>query len=180
MKGDWPIYATIILGAVQIVMTVVCMLIVDRAGRRILLLLGMIGMSVFSFGLAITRVIGEKENLDWLNYLTVVCAVAYIVFFSIGPGAIPWLITSELFESSARGKATSIAVFVNWFSNFIVTVTFPFIEAGIGSYSFIIFGVLLIVFSLFMLFFVPETKGKSIDQVVAMFERKFIFFPKGE
>jgi hypothetical protein len=85
----------------------------------------------------------------------------YIVFFSIGPGAIPWLITSELFESDSRGKATSIAVFVNWFSNLIVTVSFPFIEEAIGSYSFIIFGVLLVIFAVFMLFFVPETKGKN-------------------
>jgi hypothetical protein len=85
--------------------------------------------------------------------LTVVSSVAYIIFFSIGPGksfillftfisikenkilillgAIPWLITSELFGSDSRGKATSIAVFVNWFSNFLVTVSFIYIEVKI-------------------------------------------------
>ncbi|CAF0733414.1 unnamed protein product [Brachionus calyciflorus] len=175
LTGSWPIYGTIIIGIVQILMTFVCMAIVDRAGRRILLLTGMIGMSVFSFILAFTRIWGEPGS--WLNYMTVVAAIFYIVFFSIGPGAIPWLITSELFGSDSRGKATSLAVFINWFSNFIVTVSFPFIESAIGSYSFIVFGVLLIFFSVFMLLFVPETKNKTIEEIVDMFKRKTIFFP---
>ncbi|RNA10267.1 solute carrier family facilitated glucose transporter member 1-like [Brachionus plicatilis] len=178
LEGEWPIYGTIILGAVQIAMTFVCMAIVDRAGRRILLLTGMIGMCISSFMLALTRIFSDK--VEWLNYMTVVSAVFYIIFFSIGPGAIPWLITGELFGSDSRGKATSIAVFVNWLSNFIVTVTFPFIETAIGSYSFIVFGVLLIFFSLFMLFFVPETKHKPIEEINDMFKRKTIFFPSSK
>jgi hypothetical protein len=67
-------------------------------------------------------------NYDAFKYLSVVATIAYIVFFSIGPGAIPWFITAELFNSNARGKASSIAVLVNWLSNFTVTITFPFLE----------------------------------------------------
>ncbi len=103
--------------------------------------------------------------------------MAYIVFFAVGPGAIPWLITSELFESDSRGKATSIAVFANWLANFIVVVSFPSIQDAVGDYTFIIFGALLILFALFTLFFVPETKNKPTEQVVGDFERKFLFFP---
>lgn len=60
LKDLWPVYATIVLGVVQIIMTFVCMLIVDKAGRKILLLLGMVGMSVFSFSLAICRIYGVR------------------------------------------------------------------------------------------------------------------------
>lgn len=62
------------------------------------------------------------------SYITIVFAVLYIVFFAIGPGAIPWLITSELFDSSARGKATSIACFVNWTCNYLVVLSYPYIQ----------------------------------------------------
>ena len=68
--------------------------------------------------------------------MTVISAVVYIVFFSIGPGAIPWLITPELFNTDARGKATSIAVFVNWFGTFVVTVSFIFIEVRLFFFTF--------------------------------------------
>ena len=131
LEGEWPEYASILLGVVQLGMTVVCMFLVDRLGRRLLLLIGIGGMCIFSYLLATTSVVAEKNpDLKWLNYLTVVCSVLYIVFFSIGPGAIPWLITAELFASDARGKASSIAVLVNWIANFIVTVSFPYIQVN--------------------------------------------------
>ena len=56
-----------------------------------------------------------------------ITAIAYVISFSIGPGSIPWLITAELFASDSRGKATSVAVLVNWLSNFIVTTSIPLI-----------------------------------------------------
>ena len=130
-----------------------------------------------------------------------VAAILFIVAFSIGPGAIPWLITSELFKSDARGKATSIAVFVNWGSNTLVTFLFPIIEViffiiflyiqnscklnfifiiynlkrAIGNYSFIIFGILLIIFGIFLVIFVPETKNKSSEQIYDEFENRVFF-----
>ena len=109
--------------------------------------------------------------------MTVVCAVVYIVFFAVGPGGIPWLITSELFESDSRGKATSIAVFANWLANFIVVVSFPSVKDAVGDYTFFIFGALLIGFALFTLFFVPETKNKTTEKIVNDFDKRFIFFP---
>lgn len=108
LDGQWPIYATILLNAVQFVMTLVCLFIIDRAGRRILLIAGMLGMCVFSFLLSISRILAvnhlnlkprakkyltfflsniqKNEDREWLNYITLVSAVAYIVFFAIGPG----------------------------------------------------------------------------------------------
>ena len=69
LDGDWPVYATIILGVVQLVMTIVCMFIVDRAGRKLLLLIGMIGLAVFSFGLALCRIFAVSKNYHYINCL---------------------------------------------------------------------------------------------------------------
>lgn len=176
-KDQWPVYCTIMLGFVQVIMTFVCVVIVDKVGRKILLLVGMMGMCVSAFGLATFSILANKYTEDsYLNYLTVFFSIFYIVFFAIGPGAIPWIITSELFGSAARGKAVSLATLVNWLSNFIVTVSFPFIQDALGSYSFILFGIFLVFFSLFMMFFVPETKNKSTDEIEKLFRRQFIFF----
>jgi len=81
-----------------------------------------------------------------------------------------------MFKSDSVGKASSIAVFVNYTSNFIVTVSFPFIQDALSSYSFIIFGVLLMVFALFIFFFVQETKGKAIDEIVTKYKHQYRFF----
>lgn len=69
LDGSWPVYATIILGVVQLVMTIVCMFIVDRAGRKLLLLIGMIGLAVFSFGLALCRIFAVSKNYHYINCL---------------------------------------------------------------------------------------------------------------
>ncbi|CAF0733287.1 unnamed protein product [Brachionus calyciflorus] len=173
LKDQWPLYATILLGVVQLIMTLVCTYFIEKKGRKFLLLIGIGGMCLSSFGIGLSRIF--SANAQWLNYVTVVFAVLYIIFFSIGPGAIPWIITSELFKSNARAKANSIAVFVNWTSAFIVTVSFQFIEAAIGDYSFIVFGCILIFSTLFMLFFVPETKNRTSDEISEGFEHQTIF-----
>ena len=106
-KGQAAVYCTIILGVVQLVMTFVCMVIVDKAGRKILLLIGMAGMCVSSFGLALFITLGQAvrffsisqncsklfENFSFqnteskaLSYMTVLLAITYCIFFSIGPG----------------------------------------------------------------------------------------------
>ncbi len=80
-----------------------------------------------------------------------------------------------MFKSDSVGKASSIAVFVNYTSNFIVTVSFPFIQDALSSYTFIIFGVLLMFFALFILFFVQETKGKTIDEIATKYKHQNLF-----
>ena len=123
IKNFKLVFFYVFIGFVQLIMTVVCMFIIDKAGRKKLLLIGMIGMCLFAFGLAIFRTLSvsiyiyakktkynlsifiyfkSKFDIQALNYMTVVSAIAYIIFFSIGPGAIPWLITSELFKSDSR------------------------------------------------------------------------------
>ena len=73
----------------------------------------------------------KSKSFQWFDYVVVFFAVVYIIFFAIGPGAIPWVITAEMFKSDARAKAASVAVFANWFSAFLVTVSFQFVEVRI-------------------------------------------------
>ena len=163
--NTWAVYATIVIDCFKVLITVVCLLLIEVSGRRKLLITGLSGMVVSCLGLAIfpdipvlgfqsrQKILSIFDNLfpkssnDTLKYLTVASAVFYVIFFSIGPGnlnemkrphlgniwfalvegAIPWLITSELFASDARGKATSIAIFVHYLSNFIVSTSTPII-----------------------------------------------------
>ncbi|CAF0739741.1 unnamed protein product [Brachionus calyciflorus] len=136
-ETTWALYASILIALVETIMHGVCMFFIDSKGRRILLLSGMIGMSASCFVLAITRIFAE--SVSWFKILAVVAAVVYIIFYSLGPGPIPLLVTAELFDTESRGKAVSIAVFLNWFFNFLVTITFPTIDNAIKGYSFIIY-----------------------------------------
>jgi MFS family permease len=125
---------------------VVSIVFIERAGRKVLLMAGIWGMALFALALAISRILvvrnfslcyfeshvflNRKNEVSWFRYISAVSVVLYMVFFSIGPGPIPWIITSELFNSDARGKASSVAVFVNFLSNFIVTFIFPYLEVN--------------------------------------------------
>lgn len=171
-------YCSILLNVVNLLMTFVSLGLIERAGRRILLLIGLIGMCLSSVGLATFLTLIKAYEGSLFANLAIVCAVLFVGSLAIGPGGIPWLITSELFDSSARGKATSIAGFVNWTCNSLVCFLFPFLNAAIGSYSFYVFGVLLAFFSLFVLIFVPETRDRSAEEIKELFKERVTFFDK--
>uniref|UniRef100_A0A182M5E5 Major facilitator superfamily (MFS) profile domain-containing protein n=1 Tax=Anopheles culicifacies TaxID=139723 RepID=A0A182M5E5_9DIPT len=68
--------------------------------------------------------------IDWMSYLSVVSTLAFVVFFAVGPGSIPWMITAELFSQGPRPSAMAIAVLVNWMANFVVGIGFPSLKVG--------------------------------------------------
>lgn len=170
LKGSWPTNVTIILGVMQVFMTTVCMAVIERAGRRVLIIFSCVGMSLFAFTLAISRIYGNDDR-QWLYIITVVAAIGYYIFYSVGLGPLSWIIVAELFESAASGRANSIASFFSWTANFIVTISFPFLETAIHSYSFVIFGVLLLIISTLSFFFIPETKNKTPKEILAYFDK---------
>ncbi|KAG1661111.1 Glucose transporter type 1 [Nymphon striatum] len=162
-------YCTIGVGAVMIVMTVISIPLMDRAGRRTLHLYGLGGMFIFSIFVTISLLV--KFIISWLSYLAVFSVLCYVVFFAIGPGSIPWMITAELFSQGPRPAAMSIAVLVNWSANFIVGITFPPIQSFLQNYTFLPYTVLLAIFWTFTYKKVPETKGKTFEEITAFFKR---------
>jgi len=72
-----------------------------------------------------------QEMIDWMSYLSVVSTLAFVVFFAVGPGSIPWMITAELFSQGPRPSAMAIAVLVNWMANFVVGIGFPSLKVTV-------------------------------------------------
>ncbi|KAK3561376.1 hypothetical protein QTP86_032744, partial [Hemibagrus guttatus] len=165
-----PVYATIGVGAVNTVFTLLSVVLVDRAGRRTLMLIGLGGMCCCAVGMTIGLV--YQNTYSWMSYLSMTAIFLFVSFFEIGPGPIPWFIVAELFSQGPRPAAIALAGFCNWTSNFIVGMFFPYIEQLCKMYVFIIFVVLLFGFAVFTCLRVPETKGKTFEEIAALFQKK--------
>ncbi|XP_054274480.1 glucose transporter type 1-like isoform X7 [Macrosteles quadrilineatus] len=167
-------FMTIGIGAIMVAMTLVIMPLMDRMGRRTLHLYGLGGMFITSIFITISFLIKEffgyvQEMIDWMSYLSVVSTLSFVVFFALGPGSIPWMITAELFSQGPRPAAMSIAVLVNWMANFIVGIGFPTMKNSLENYTFLPFSVFLAIFWIFTYKKVPETKNKTFEEILALF-----------
>ncbi|PNF37044.1 hypothetical protein B7P43_G08027 [Cryptotermes secundus] len=160
-------FATIGIGAIMVGMTLVSIPLMDRTGRRTLHLYGLGGMFIFSIFITISFLI--KEMIDWMSYLSVVSVLSFVVFFAVGPGSIPWMITAELFSQGPRPAAMSIAVLINWMANFLVGIGFPTMKNSLENYTFLPFSAFLAVFWIFTYKKVPETKNKTFEEILALF-----------
>lgn len=160
-------FATIGIGAIMVGMTLVSIPLMDRTGRRTLHLYGLGGMFIFSIFITISFLI--KEMIDWMSYLSVVSILSFVVFFAVGPGSIPWMITAELFSQGPRPAAMSIAVLINWIANFLVGIGFPSMQNALENYTFLPFSVFLAIFWTFTYKKVPETKNKTFEEILALF-----------
>ncbi|XP_072110977.1 solute carrier family 2, facilitated glucose transporter member 2 isoform X2 [Mobula birostris] len=113
-----------------------------------------------------------SHTYSWMSYVSMVAIFIYVAFFELGPGPIAWFIAAELFSQGPRPAAVTIAGFCNWTCNFLVGMCFPYIAELCGPYVFVIFACLLVGFTLFTYFRVPETKGKTFEQIAQGFRRK--------
>jgi SP family facilitated glucose transporter-like MFS transporter 1 len=173
LKEDLAKYSTIGVGVVMVAMTLVSIMLMDRTGRRTLHLYGLGGMFITSMFLTIFLLFGFLYK--WMAYMSVTSTLIYVVFFAIGPGSIPWMITAELFSQGPRPAAMSIAVLVNWLTNFAVGLAFPLMttynENAMERYSFLPFTVFLAIFWIFTYFKVPETKNRTFEEISALFRK---------
>ncbi|XP_058411569.1 solute carrier family 2, facilitated glucose transporter member 2 [Diceros bicornis minor] len=165
-----PVYATIGVGAVNTVFTAVSVFLVEKAGRRSLFLIGMSGMFVCAIFMSVGLLLLNK--LAWMSYVSMTAIFLFVSFFEIGPGPIPWFMVAEFFSQGPRPAALAIAAFSNWTCNFIVALCFPYIVAFCGPYVFFFFAGVVLAFTLFTFFKVPETKGKSFEEIAAEFRKK--------
>ncbi|KAF6121748.1 solute carrier family 2 member 2 [Phyllostomus discolor] len=165
-----PVYATIGVGAINTVFTVLSVFLVEKAGRRSLFLIGMSGMFVSAIFMSVGLVLLDK--FTWMSYVAMVAIFLFVSFFEIGPGPIPWFMVAEFFSQGPRPAALAIAAFSNWTCNFIVALCFPYIADFCGPYVFFLFAGVVLGFTLFTFFKVPETKGKSFEEIAAEFRKK--------
>ncbi|CAK1547892.1 unnamed protein product [Leptosia nina] len=162
-------FATLGMGAMNVIMTVISLLLVERAGRKTLLLVGFGGMMVCTIGLCIAI---QYTAISWVPYLCIALVILFVTMFAVGPGSIPWFLVTELFNQAARPAASSVAVTINWTANFVVAQSFLPLSLVLGTYVFLIFAGLQFIFILFIAFKIPETKNKTIEEITAMFRQQ--------
>lgn len=156
------IAATIGIGIVNVLATLIAVFYLDRLGRRPLLLIGLIGMTLSLAGLSMAF----QLQSDITKWLAVACTFMYIISFAMSLGAILWLMVSEIFPLQVRGSAMGFAVFSCWFWNFIVSSTFLSLLTALGpSMTFILYAALCILSLIYCYFFVPETKGITLEKI---------------
>ncbi|EDX07527.1 facilitated trehalose transporter Tret1 [Drosophila simulans] len=163
--------ATLIIGVTQVTSTLVAVAIIDKAGRRILLLISGILMAVSTALMGVYFQLKENDSasMDNFGWLPISSICIFIIFFSIGFGPVPWLVMAELFSEDVKSVAGSIAGTSNWLSAFMVTLLFPILKSAIGpGPTFWIFTVIAVIAFFYSLFFVPETKGKTIIEIQDM------------
>jgi SP family facilitated glucose transporter-like MFS transporter 1 len=137
-------------------MTILSVFLIDRLGRRPLFLTSQIMMIVFASLLIVAR----YYNIPALMLTSI---LLFVASFAIGLGPIPWLLIPELFTTCALTSATSISVFVNWLSAFVVSFVFPSMDNAVGAFVFAPFVAISAVLALFMFWMLHETTGKDAD-----------------
>ena len=154
------------VGVVNVGFTILAVRIIDRVGRRPLLIIGLIGMTI---SLALLGLVFSLESTSTAaGLLATICLALYIASFAISLGPVFWLMISEIYPLSIRGSAMSVAAICNWGSNFIVALLLPVLLAARGGAgAFWLFAVIGVVAWLFVFFMVPETKGRSLEEIEA-------------
>ncbi|KAL0087873.1 major facilitator superfamily domain-containing protein [Phycomyces blakesleeanus] len=156
--GDSARYVTIGVGALNMGMTFIALGLIDRLGRKMLLMISAAGMCIF----AVLMTIGLRFDISPLQ---VVCIMLFVASFAVGLGMIPFVLTAEVYPTYAVGAASSSALVVNWLCNFIIGLIFPTLQKACGPYVFLIFAGLSFAAFFFIMFFILETKRKSIEEV---------------
>ncbi|CRL04573.1 CLUMA_CG017642, isoform A [Clunio marinus] len=162
---------TIIIGTVHLIATLAGALLVDKAGRKILLLISIIVMTITLICLGIFFYIldNDPETSEKLGWLPLTSLSLYLIAFAIGYGPVPWLMLGEIYTNEYNAIASPITGAFNWGLAFIITSTFSMISGAVGlAGTFWIFAALSILGTLFTFFLVPETKGKSINDIQRM------------
>jgi MFS transporter, SP family, xylose:H+ symportor len=163
------LFQTIIVGAVNLTFTVVAIFTVDRFGRRPLQIVGAIVMAVSMFALGTTFWLGGKGSI------ALVAMLVYTAGFAVSWGPVTWVLLSEIFPNQIRGKAMALAVAAQWIANYLVSWSFPILDKNPylvehfkHGFAYWIYGFMSILAAIFMAKMVPETKGRTLEQMEAL------------
>jgi MFS family permease len=135
------------------------MSVIDRIGRKTLLLIGSVGTAICLGGVAAIFLTQRNQNLlVWL-------LVGYIAFFAFSQGAVIWVFISEVFPNRVRAKGQSLGSFSHWIMNAAISATFPLLAAKSGGYPFVFFSLMMVLQFFVVLFVYPETKGVTLEEM---------------
>jgi sugar porter (SP) family MFS transporter len=156
VSGDLQAVA---VGATNLLATMLAMSIIDRVGRKKLLLIGSVGTALCMAGVAfIFHAHKYDQALVWL-------LIGYIAFFAFSQGAVIWVYLSEVFPNRVRAKGQSLGSFSHWAMNALISGIFPFMAASSGSTPFVFFAAMMVLQFFVVLFVYPETKGVTLEEM---------------
>jgi MFS family permease len=163
-SASGAILATAGIGLVNVVMTIVAMLLIDRVGRRPLLLGSLAGMAVALAALAFT--FHTSTSAGSVATLSVACLMVFVGSFAIGLGPIFWLLIAEIYPLRVRGLAMSVATTANWGSNLVVSLTFLTLVEALGpANTFWLYALVAVAGWYFAFRLVPETRGRTLEEI---------------
>ncbi|XP_015597133.1 facilitated trehalose transporter Tret1 [Cephus cinctus] len=169
-----PSLAAIAVASVQMVMSGVAAVIIDKAGKKPLLIFSSAVTACCLIAIAFYfKLLEGNSDVSKLGWLPLTSLVIFMMAFSVGLGPIPWMLTGELFTVETKPIASSLAVMTNWGLVFLVTKTFPTMKTQFGSaITFSIFAIIMGISAVFSFFIVPETKGKTLEAIQHKLHRK--------
>lgn len=162
------ILASVGVGIINVIFTLVAMQLIDKVGRRPLLLVSLAGMTLSLIVLGVAFALPKLSGS--LGWIAVISLMVYVGSFAVGLGPVFWLLLSEIYPLNIRGRAMSVGTVANWGANLLVAVSFLTLTHSLGKpVTFWLFGGISIAAWCFAYFLVPETKGKTLEQIEAHF-----------
>ena len=163
---DASMLQTVVMGLINVVFTVIAIATVDKWGRKPLLMIGSVGMAFGMFA------IGALAFMKVIGISTLVFIIIYTASFMMSWGPICWVYISELFPNKIRGKAVAVAVAAQWAANYFISSTYPAMMEYSSGLTYCFYGVMSVLSFIFVWKMVPETKGKTLEEMEQLWRRK--------
>ncbi|KAG7481076.1 hypothetical protein MATL_G00063060 [Megalops atlanticus] len=162
-------YVTIGTGSCEFTASILSNLLIERLGRKMLLMGGYILMA--GWAVVFMVALSLQHTVPWMPYLSMACIFAYILSFGMGPAGVTGVLPTEIFNQMARPAAYMIAGSLMWINLFFVGMVFPFLVSGFGQFCFIPFCAVCLLSSLFIGLVLPETKGKTLPAIASEYNK---------
>jgi SP family xylose:H+ symportor-like MFS transporter len=170
---DTALLMTILVGVVNFLFTIIAVRTVDKYGRKPLMIIGAIGMAIAMFSLGFVFFAGAS------GYAALFFMMLYVASFAMSWGPVAWVLLAEIFPNKIRGRALAVAVAAQWISNYLVSLTFPMMndnsyltEKFNHGFAYWIYGIMSVLATLFIMKYVPETKGKTLEEMENLWDKK--------